>query len=217
MAETITQIDPMPVYFTFSRIRPQFSCGRFVHDTLHAIQSGALAVADLPTIAVLFDGANYFSLNNRRLFVFKELRRLGLVATVPARVKPVPQTKRMKEKYSVEKCALQARCHQRQDAQDDNGSGDDGAGIEVERGSLRTSSDATAPAAAATADVGPASPNDGGAQQQPKPKPAGPPLSKKEKQLLANTLVAGGAVSDDDSDDAFLTKKERTRKKKKGK
>jgi hypothetical protein len=48
-------------------------------------------------------------LNNRRLFVFKSLRSAGLIQTVVARVKPVPQTKRMKDKYTVDKCALTAK------------------------------------------------------------------------------------------------------------
>jgi hypothetical protein len=41
--------------------------------------------------------------------VFKTLRSAGLLSTVVARVKPVPQTKRMKDKYTVDKCALTAK------------------------------------------------------------------------------------------------------------
>jgi hypothetical protein len=41
--------------------------------------------------------------------VFKTLRGAGLLSTVVARVKPVPQTKRMKDKYTVDKCALTAK------------------------------------------------------------------------------------------------------------
>jgi hypothetical protein len=70
---------------------------------------GALSTADLPSITLLHDGTNYFSLNNRRLFVFKALRAAGKLDTVRVRVKPVPQTKRMKDKYTVEKCSLTAK------------------------------------------------------------------------------------------------------------
>jgi hypothetical protein len=83
-------IDPALVYFTFSRVRPFFSCGRPVQETLDALLSGSLSTSELPSITLLHDGTNFFSLNNRRLFVFKTLRQAGKIATVRARVKPVP-------------------------------------------------------------------------------------------------------------------------------
>ena len=102
-------IDPEIIYFTFSRVRPFFSCGRPVSETLESLIKGDLDTSDLPSITLLFDGVSYFSLNNRRLFVFKTLRQAGKLSTVRARVKPVPQTKRMKTKYTVEKCSLTAK------------------------------------------------------------------------------------------------------------
>lgn len=105
----LLEIDPSLIYFTFSRIRPLFSCGRPIQQTLDQLLSSELLPADLPQITLLFDGKHYFSLNNRRLFVFKTLRAAGLLTSVVARVKPVPQTKRMKEKYTVEKCSLTAK------------------------------------------------------------------------------------------------------------
>eukprot|EP01063_Lacrimia_lanifica_P016314 TRINITY_DN22916_c0_g1_i1.p1 TRINITY_DN22916_c0_g1~~TRINITY_DN22916_c0_g1_i1.p1 ORF type:complete len:459 (+),score=138.62 TRINITY_DN22916_c0_g1_i1:46-1422(+) len=111
----LVEIDPEEVYFTHARIRPFFSCGRRVHDTLDALTSGELAVADLPPISLIGSmtpcglGPPYFSLNNRRLFVFKELRRLGLVTTVAARIKPPVDSKRERERYTVDKMSLTAR------------------------------------------------------------------------------------------------------------
>lgn len=246
MTDAIVQVDPLPVYFTFSRIRSQFSCGRRVHDTLQALLDGALSPADLPTIALLFYGVNYFSLNNRRLFVFKELARRGLVSTVPARVRPVPQTKRMRDKYSVDKCALEARCHQRQGRDDDNGGSDVGGnddGVEVE-GEHRVAPHAsTAPAAArdgpppaaspavvdaaAASASAPSAPQQGGHGDRRSASGAGgdarvvgPAVSQRDRrqqqQALA-PLAAGDNDDGSDDDDAFLSKKERTRKKKKAK
>ncbi|CUE71958.1 Hypothetical protein, putative [Bodo saltans] len=86
-----------------------FSCGRTIDETLQALISGKQSVEDLPRISLLFDGANFYSLNNRRLFVFKALREAGIVSTIPVRLKAVPNTKRMKEKYSPAKCSLEAR------------------------------------------------------------------------------------------------------------
>ena len=155
----LTWLDPLPVYFTFSRIRPQFSCGRAVADTLAAASSGELKVEDLPPIGVLVDAdGNHFSLNNRRLFVFKQLARDGrLVRTggkVPARVRPVPDTKRMREKYTPAKCALDARLKGRGEAGGGGGGGARGGGDSSEgSGGDDGDGDATAPAAAASRSV----------------------------------------------------------------
>lgn len=103
-------IDPSVVYFTFSRIRPQFSCGRTIQSTLESIQRGELDVNSLPTITILHDphSGHFFSLNNRRLYLFKKLKEMGLIQAVQARLKAVPDTRRMGEKYSAEKCSRTA-------------------------------------------------------------------------------------------------------------
>ncbi|KAM0743096.1 hypothetical protein ACQRIT_003273 [Beauveria bassiana] len=108
---SLTHVDPDNVFFTFSRLRPQFSCGRRVQDTLDAILRDDLRAQDLPPISVLLDPAtgHLFSLNNRRLYVFKALRAAGRLDAVPVRIKPVPQTKRMRDKYTSHKCAKVAR------------------------------------------------------------------------------------------------------------
>ncbi|CEJ92653.1 hypothetical protein VHEMI08289 [[Torrubiella] hemipterigena] len=108
---SLTRVDPKDVYFTFSRLRPKFSCGRRIEDTLNAIRNKELRAEDLPPISVLLDPTtgDMFSLNNRRLFVFKTLQAEGLLETVPVRTKPVPQTKRMKDKYTSDKCVKMAR------------------------------------------------------------------------------------------------------------
>ena len=80
-------------------------------DTLEAVATGKIAVQDLPQITLLTDGQDhYFSLNNRRLFVFKELEKRGLLprGTVTARVRLMPKTRRLEGKYSTETCALTA-------------------------------------------------------------------------------------------------------------
>lgn len=135
------EIDPSLVYFTFSRIRPTFSCGRPIQQTLDQLLKGELQPGDLPSISLLYDGTNYFSLNNRRLFVFKTLRGAGLLSTVVARVKPVPQTKRMKDKYTVDKCALTAKLMREGESKGPEGENDedeDGMSDEEERKGKKT-------------------------------------------------------------------------------
>ena len=72
-------VDPRRVRYAHSKIKPLFSgCGRTIEQTLCEIRAGKTRAADLPIITVLLgpldpsDGQQwFFSLNNRRLFVFK--------------------------------------------------------------------------------------------------------------------------------------------------
>lgn len=106
--EQVVDIDPQLIYFTFSRIRPRFSCGRAIESTLQQFRSGELQPRDLPLLSVLTDGTQYFSQNNRRLYTYKQLRQEGLLSVVPVRLRPFPQTKRMQNKYTAETCSLTA-------------------------------------------------------------------------------------------------------------
>eukprot|EP00959_Pyramimonas_sp_CCMP1952_P441591 9245004-Pyramimonas_sp.AAC.3 len=49
-------------------------------------------------------------MNNRRLWVLKAAHAKGLLkdGTVPVRVQQVPQTKRLKDRFEIDKCALAA-------------------------------------------------------------------------------------------------------------
>lgn len=78
-------VDPRHVRYAHSKIKPHFSgCGRTIEQTLDEIRDGKTRPSDLPMITVLLgptdpavDGGQqqqqqcFFSLNNRRLFVFK--------------------------------------------------------------------------------------------------------------------------------------------------
>jgi hypothetical protein len=73
--------------------------------------------------------------------VFKTLRGAGLLSTVVARVKPVPQTKRMKDKYTVDKCALTAKLMREGESKGVEGENDedeDGMSDEEERKGKKT-------------------------------------------------------------------------------
>lgn len=65
-----------------------------------------MPLEELPTISVLFDGTNYFSLNNRRLYVLKALHQLGVLDKVVVRLKSPPDSRRMTGKYTAAKCSL---------------------------------------------------------------------------------------------------------------
>lgn len=46
-------LDPRTIRFTHSRIRPFFSCGRRVEQTLEDLRAGTVSVRDLPRITVI--------------------------------------------------------------------------------------------------------------------------------------------------------------------
>jgi len=79
-----------------------------VEDTLAAIETGQVEVSDLPLILVVSVGDELYSLNNRRLWVFKQLRARGFLETVRARVRPSPSSPRLAARFTPERCALEA-------------------------------------------------------------------------------------------------------------
>lgn len=101
-----TEVDPAIIYFSHARIRTTFSgCGRRVEDTLTEIVEGKLNPEALPYITVMLDRATgtYFSLNNRRLWVFKECKKRGLLEHIRVRVRTE------ESRYTAETCALEAK------------------------------------------------------------------------------------------------------------
>jgi hypothetical protein len=51
-------------------------------DTILLVKTGKLDVEDIPIITVYKDEGNFlYSLNNRRLYVFKELKKQGFTLT----------------------------------------------------------------------------------------------------------------------------------------
>jgi hypothetical protein len=107
-------VDPVRVRFQHSRIRPHFSgCGRSILETLESIQKGELSPSDLPPIQVIAGPDDwFFSLNNRRLWVLKQCRDQGLLQStdhqIQVRVRS-PKSSAEAERYTLEKCALEAK------------------------------------------------------------------------------------------------------------
>jgi len=105
-------VDPRRIRFTHAKIRPFFSDGKVVVETLQAIEQGRLRVEDLPKITIIQHGEEqYYSLNNRRLWVLKQCCELGLLKdnVVAVRVRPLPKTKRLQNKFDPARCCDTAR------------------------------------------------------------------------------------------------------------
>jgi hypothetical protein len=107
------RVDPARVRFAHSRVRPVFSgCGRRLEETLQLLRDKRLAPEQLPTITVIegprgADGEPwFFSLNNRRLWVFKQAHKEGLLASIPVRARGAKPHEM--ERYTLQRCALEA-------------------------------------------------------------------------------------------------------------
>lgn len=114
----LVMVDPRRIRYQHARIRPIFSgCGRRLTETLQSIRDEKMKPEDLPPIQVIGgplveDGAErwYFSLNNRRLWVLKQCREEGLLSNnqIQVRIRQ-PKSAAEKERFTVEKCALEAK------------------------------------------------------------------------------------------------------------
>jgi len=84
---------------------------------MEEIRQGKLEPNALPPIQVLVgptddDGPWYFSLNNRRLWIFKQCYKEGLLErynnTIAVRVR-LPKSDAERERYCIQNCALEAK------------------------------------------------------------------------------------------------------------
>ena len=127
-------IDPDIVYFTHSRIRPVFSgCGRRIVDTINDIMIGRLPLENLPTITVLNCKGAIFSLNNRRLYVLKYLRKSGFLEAQSnvIRVRTKTPLAREIEKYKIENFSITATLMGERDKELEEADGTDGTDGDV--------------------------------------------------------------------------------------
>jgi hypothetical protein len=73
--EQVSEVELAQLYFSHSRIRPRFSgSAHTLRATLSLLESGGLTTLPPITVVVLPSG-RLVSLNNRRLWVWKELQR----------------------------------------------------------------------------------------------------------------------------------------------
>lgn len=108
--EWMEEVDPSVIRFQHARIRPFFSgCGRSVTETLkEASENIEIAKQKIPPIQTLFIDGEYYSLNNRRLWVWKECQSKGLVQKIRVRVRN-PKSEAERQRYTTTNCALTAK------------------------------------------------------------------------------------------------------------
>lgn len=65
------ELDPQEIRFTHNTVYPAFKDGRRLNDTIDGLRQGFIQIEDIPKIRVVFFKGCYWSLDNRRLLVFK--------------------------------------------------------------------------------------------------------------------------------------------------
>ena len=98
------KLRPSSIYFTHSKIRKQFTgCGKTLQTTLSELINGNTHISKIPNIKVYYDSkGNYYSMNNRRLWVFKEMEAMNLLETIDVYLEPVPKNSNIEKNiYSM--------------------------------------------------------------------------------------------------------------------
>ena len=137
MAARLAEVNVAELYYTHARVRPFFSgCGRRLEDTLQQILSGAMTLDQLPRLTVMTNECartgkmHLYCLNNRRLWVLKELYSKGYFSNGRLlRVRLKEATGKEQGRYTVERCSLTARMMLEKEGVSTGGDdGDDGEG-----------------------------------------------------------------------------------------
>lgn len=92
---TIIKLDPSIIYFTHSKIKPCFSTGKPIMETYQEIATNKINATDIPIINVYYVNDKYYSLNNRRLYLFKMCKNNGLLPenVIHVNLKKIPSKK----------------------------------------------------------------------------------------------------------------------------
>ena len=107
MINQITILKTSDIYFTHSIISYKFTgCGKMLEETLNEIITGITSIESIPKIKVFYTYENgiikYFSENNRRLWVFKQLEKLKLLDAIEVRLEKTNNKKYIKNTYALE-------------------------------------------------------------------------------------------------------------------
>lgn len=90
--ESVVYMYPSKIRFTHDSIQSNFSDGHSIPETFRQILWKKLTVEDLPLIEVMKYGGEWFVVRgNRRLFLFKELEKRGLLSQVKVQTRNFDQ------------------------------------------------------------------------------------------------------------------------------
>ena len=101
----IIQLRPKEIYFTHSKISDTFTgCNKKLEETLEELITDISHIKNIPLIRVqTADGKKYISMNNRRLWVFKQLEARGLITEIDVYVEFIKKdSKNAKNDHALE-------------------------------------------------------------------------------------------------------------------
>jgi len=82
MLVTTSNLDPCIIRFAQASISAQFRNWQSLDDTIKGLLDDEIKVDDIPPLEVVQDGNDYYSLSNRRLFVFRVMASLKKLSSV---------------------------------------------------------------------------------------------------------------------------------------
>lgn len=84
--EHLVLLRPSEIYFTRNVLQPKFDNGMRLVETVSDIEHGDLLLGDIPCIEVVwyYEKSSWYTLDNRRLWVFKELEKSGECVRIKA-------------------------------------------------------------------------------------------------------------------------------------
>lgn len=77
---------PSEIYFSQDSIKNTFEYGQSIHDTLKMCQEDPMAIHQIPTMRVCMKNGKWFTLDNRRLWIFRRLEEGGHITNVDVNV-----------------------------------------------------------------------------------------------------------------------------------
>ena len=76
------RLKPSEIFYTQDTIYERFSKGGFVKETWSDVKEGRVQITDFPALSVVKRYDKYWSLDNRRLWIFKKAEQHGICSTV---------------------------------------------------------------------------------------------------------------------------------------
>lgn len=115
---------PSEIYFSQDSIKNTFDNGQSIHDTLKKCQEDPMAIHQIPTMRVCMKNGKWFTLDNRRLWIFRRLEEGGHITNVDVNV--VSSDRLSARKFTTTNGGVSVRIRQPRVDLDDFDDDDDG-------------------------------------------------------------------------------------------
>lgn len=115
---------PSEIYFSQDSIKNTFEYGQSIHDTLKMCQEDPMAIHQIPTMRVCMKNGKWFTLDNRRLWIFRRLEEGGHITNVDVNV--VSSDRLRARKFTTTNGGVSVRIRQPRVDLDDFDDDDDG-------------------------------------------------------------------------------------------